>query len=128
MTILSKYSCVVPAPRASSGSGRCFLAEAAVGSYLDPHVGVLRAFRDRWLLPYEAGRMVVQFYYVHSPVWAAFLRQHEAARLIARGALTPVVYSIQYPFIPAGMVLMGIGFYTRKRWMPSLRGCFPVNG
>ena len=106
---------------ASSGSGRCFLAEAAFGSYLDPHVGVLRAFRDHWLLPYETGRMIVQFYYVHSPGWAAFLRQHEAARLIARGALTPVVYSIQYPFIPAGMVLMCIGFSTRKRWMYALQ-------
>jgi hypothetical protein len=107
-----------------SSGGRCFIAEAAYGSYLDPHVGDLRHFRDRFLLSHWAGRLLVGFYYVHSPDWAAFIRRHDTARTAARIILTPVVYSIRYPFLPAAVVLIGIGYGKRKRWMPAVRGFF----
>ncbi|MDA8125304.1 MAG: hypothetical protein M0009_08975 [Deltaproteobacteria bacterium] len=109
----------------SSGSGgRCFIAEAAWGTYLDAHVSALRSFRDRWLLPFGPGRTLVRFYYAHSPDWAAFIRKHKTARHLVRAVLTPVVYSVQYPLLPLGAVLIGIGFSKRKRWMPAVRGVF----
>jgi hypothetical protein len=105
-------------------SGRCFLAEAAYGSCFDPHVGDLRSFRDRYLLSNRPGRLLVSFYYVHSPDWAAFIRRHDTARTAARIILTPVVYSIRYPFLPVAVVFVGIGYNKRKRWMPAVSGLF----
>jgi YVTN family beta-propeller protein len=79
-----------------SGAGSCFIATAAYGSYLDPHVQVLREFRDRYLLTSSAGRKAVNYYYRFSPPAAAFIARHETARMAVRLLLTPVVYGIEY--------------------------------
>jgi hypothetical protein len=76
--------------------GGCFIATAAYGSPLDPHVKVLRSFRDRYLLTNDAGRAFVETYYRHSPQLAAYISRHETLRGAARLMLTPLVYGIEY--------------------------------
>ncbi|MBU0664205.1 MAG: hypothetical protein KJ990_06625 [Proteobacteria bacterium] len=68
----------------------CFIATAAYGSILDPHVQSLRLFRDRYLLTHEAGRMFVRFYYNYSPPIAAFIADQPVLRLLVRFSLLPV--------------------------------------
>ncbi len=87
---------VVPQSGGGSGGGGCFIATAAYGSSLDPHVEALRIFRDRYLLTSRAGRAFVAFYYRQAPPLAAFIARHETLRLLARWALTPLVYGIEW--------------------------------
>ena len=87
-----------------SSDDTCFIATAAFGSYLDPHVITLRNFRDRHLLTNPFGKWLVKFYYRHSPPIADYIRTRETLKVIVRSVLTLVVYSIKYP-IPTVIVL-----------------------
>jgi hypothetical protein len=73
------------------GGGGCFIATAAFGSYMEPHVVILREFRDRILLANPVGRNLVSFYYKVSPPIANFISQHEALKFLVRWSLLPVV-------------------------------------
>jgi hypothetical protein len=103
----------------SSGGGGCFIATAAFGSYLDPHVYALRQFRDRVLLKNYIGTAFVKFYYKHSPPVADYIRQHDRLRMITRWALTPLIFGVQYPRITLvliiAMVAAIIGCRRRRR-------------
>jgi hypothetical protein len=90
-----------------SGGG-CFIATAAYGSYLDPHVMVLREFRDKVLLKNKFGKMFVAFYYKNSPPIADRISKIEALRLATRLALTPVVYAMAYPGATAMLLLAAL--------------------
>lgn len=79
------------------GGGGCFIATAAWGSYLHPKVMLLRAFRDHHLLTNGPGRLFVKTYYAVSPPLADFIAHHESLRTIARWALTPLVWAVEYP-------------------------------
>ena len=83
----------------------CFIASAAYGSYLAPHVVNLRDFRDRYLSTNPFGTWFVEFYYQHSPPIADYIRERETLRAIVRSVLALVVYSIEYP-IAAVLVLL----------------------
>ena len=73
------------------GGGGCFIATAAYGSALEPHVAILRRFRDRYLEATPAGRALVNFYYRVSPGLAERIRGSESLRWLTRGILWPVV-------------------------------------
>lgn len=92
------------------GGGSCFIATAAYGSYLDPHVQLLRDFRDRRLMPHSLGRMFVNLYYRYSPPAAAFIARHDGLRMAARIALTPIVYMVKYPMTAALLFMVGLGW------------------
>jgi hypothetical protein len=75
----------------------CFIATAAYGSPIEPHVRVLREFRDRYLQRTAPGRAFIRFYYRHSPPVAAFIAEHAWLRSLVRMLLTPLVLAIAFP-------------------------------
>ncbi len=75
----------------------CFIATAAWGSWMDPHVVTLRRFRDEVLMPTSPGRALVAAYYRHSPPLAAAIEDSALLRGAARTLLTPLVLAVSYP-------------------------------
>jgi uncharacterized membrane protein YgcG len=73
------------------GGGGCFIATAAYGSLLEPHVKILRDFRDRFLITNTIGNYFVQLYYKYSPPLANFIAKHANLRALVRISLFPVV-------------------------------------
>ena len=73
------------------GGGGCFIATAAYGSLLEPHVKILRDFRDRFLISNSIGKAFVNFYYTCSPPLAEFIANHDSLRAMVRLSLLPVV-------------------------------------
>ncbi len=101
----------------SGGAGACFIATAAYGSPLHPHVASLRRFRDRHLLTHTAGRRFVDLYYRYSPPAADFIAERPALRAIARLALWPVVFAVEFPLRAAlSMFGLAVGLWSWLRW------------
>jgi len=104
---------------ASGGKNRdrCFIATAAYGSYMDPHVQTLREFRDKYLLTNYVGREFVDLYYTISPPIAQYIKEHEPVRIVVRYLLTPVVYGVKYPlpFTLSILSFVVVGFLIRRR-------------
>ena len=73
------------------GSSDCFIATAAYGSQTEPHVEVLRTFRDAYLMPSKWGQALVHTYYRYSPPIADFIAGHDALRAVVRWTLLPAV-------------------------------------
>jgi hypothetical protein len=69
----------------------CFIATAAYGSPIDPHVQILRDFRDNHLLTNRLGRRFVGLYFSYSPAIADYISKHESLRTIIRFSLLPVI-------------------------------------
>jgi hypothetical protein len=96
----------------------CFIATAAWGSWMDPHVQILRRFRDEVLLPYAPGRWLVAVYYRYSPPLAEWIGHHESLRAMTRAVLAPVVFAVQRPLLTAALLLTGLllPLNLRRRW------------
>lgn len=97
-----------PSSGGGGGGGGCFIATAAYGSYLDPHVMVLRHFRDNVLLQSELGTAFVKFYYKHSPPIADYIAKHEALRMLMRFTLTPLIFAVKYPLLLILLLILGV--------------------
>jgi uncharacterized repeat protein (TIGR01451 family) len=87
------------------GSG-CFIATAAYGSSLNPHVQALRQFRDRHLMSNAPGRRFVRSYYRYSPPIAAVIQRSAVLRSGTRWLLTPVVFAVEYPIQTTGIAFL----------------------
>jgi hypothetical protein len=88
------------------GGGGCFIATAAFGSSLSPHVQLLREFRDQILLNLKQGRWVVSLYERHSPPLARFIAQDEGLRALVRLMLWPLV-GLAWLFLKATVAMKG---------------------
>ena len=73
------------------GGGGCFIATAAYGSLMAPHVKILRDFRDRFMIGNPAGQVLVHLYYSYSPPLADFIAKYDSMRAVVRVSLLPVV-------------------------------------
>ncbi len=92
----------------AAGSDDCFIATAAYGSPLEPHVASLRAFRDRHLLTNAAGRWLVARYYEYSPPLAEIIREREGLRAVVRALLAPVVFAVERPAAALAILIAAI--------------------
>ena len=99
----------------AAGGPYCFIATAAYGSPLDPHLDTLRNFRDRYLLTNAPGRAFVSFYYRHSPLLADYIAERDWLRAIVRALLTPLVYALEYPWMALLVVLLTIALLLGRR-------------
>ena len=104
---VSKKCSSIGADEGWGGAGAgCFIATAAFGSPLEPHVLALRQFRDRYLQRTEPGRAFIRFYYRHSPPLAAAIAQHALLRFLVRMLLTPLVLAIAFPLQTATLLAL----------------------
>lgn len=87
----------------------CFIATAAYGSPLHPHVQVLRDFRDKCLMPYKPGRILVKLYYRLSPPIAKIISKHTVFRTAVRISIYPLV-GFSYLMIRFGAVSTSVLF------------------
>jgi hypothetical protein len=124
-TVLQNYRGV--SPWCESGwkvSGSCFIATAAYGSPLEPHVQALRDFRDRHLRRSALGRAFIRLYETYSPPLAAVIARHSSLRLAARAALTPLVLAVEYPRRALGfaaLVAFAGAFSLRRRRVVAMQ-------
>jgi hypothetical protein len=73
----------------------CFIATAAYGSALEPHVARLRELRDRLRPASALFAAAADLYYRSGPAAAAVLRRSDTARALARELLGPVAAAAQ---------------------------------
>ena len=99
------------------GGGGCFIATAAYGSLLEPHVRILCKFRDRYLLTNGPGKTFVMYYYKYSPPAAGFISKHGGLRAVVCVFLLPLV-GLSWMILKIGtgstmllLLLIGIGLF-----------------
>ncbi|MBA7625615.1 hypothetical protein ES703_33047 [subsurface metagenome] len=122
-SITASFSEITP-PKPKKGG--CFIAAAAYGSPIHPHLDILRDFRDTYLTSSKIGRKFLGLYYKYSPYIAELIAKHKVLKIAVRINLLPLVvfsYSMLH-FGPTLTVFMlafvfalpifFIWFYRRK--------------
>jgi len=97
------------------GNPACFIATAAWGSALHPHVDSLQRFRDRFLLTHAPGRAFVALYYRYSPPLADYIAARPAARTATRTLLWPLVFVVEHPASLLWLAAGGLWLLRRRR-------------
>lgn len=87
---INAYNAVQSADDGGDGGG-CLIATAAFGSAMEPHVTILRKFRDKFLMTNRLGNAFIKMYYTYSPDLADFIVTHDRLRAMVRLSLIPVV-------------------------------------
>ena len=87
----------------------CFIATAAYGSPLHPHLDILRDFRDKYLMPSSSGRKFVSLYYKYSPFAANLIAKHKVLKIVVRIYLVPLV-AFSFSMLHFGPIIIGIMF------------------
>ena len=114
---------IAPTTSDSGGSSSgCFIATAAYGSYLDPHVKILRNFRDDVLLKSRPGTAFVKFYYKNSPPIADYIAQHESLRTVFRLLLTPIILFVKLGWITPGAFFLALGIRLYRSYRINIVG------
>jgi prepilin-type N-terminal cleavage/methylation domain-containing protein len=115
----------------------CFVATAAYGNPAHPMVQILRDFRDRYLLSFQAGRWFVKQYYLHGPAAADLIRNRPIAMWAVRCLLAPfvaLVFCFMYaplaiPFILiVSLIATGAVFSAFRGGLPFHTGVFRERG
>ena len=69
----------------------CFIATASYGSPVGQHIGILRKFRDRFLLDNAIGKTFLSLYNTYSPPMADFVAKHDNLREMVGLSLLPII-------------------------------------
>jgi hypothetical protein len=72
-------------------SSPCCSVTAAYGTPMAKEIGILREFRDEYLLASPLGKTLVDLYYSVSPPIAGFMTAHPCLKPIVRAGLVPAV-------------------------------------
>jgi hypothetical protein len=83
------------------GGGGCFIATAAYGSLLEPHVRILCKFRDCYLLTNGPGKTFVKYYYEYLPPAAEFISKHACLMAVVCVGLLSLV-GLSWVFLKIG--------------------------
>ncbi|MBA7693002.1 hypothetical protein ES703_101577 [subsurface metagenome] len=107
----------------SGGGTGCFIATAAYGSPAHPYIGVLRDFRDRYLMTNGLGREFVEMYYKYSPFFAEIIAKHKVLKIAAQINLMPlVILSVSMVhFGPANTAAILLLIFMAPIFLVSLR-------
>jgi hypothetical protein len=74
-----------------STSSPCCTATAAFGTPMAREIGILRLFRDEYLVTNPLGRILADFYYGLSPPIAEFMTENPGLKPVVRAGLAPAV-------------------------------------
>jgi len=87
-------------------SSPCCTATAAYGTPMAQEIGILRQFRDEYLLANPVGSTLVDIYYRVSPPIAEFITEHPDLKPVVRAGLAPAVAmsTIAVNTAPAGKI------------------------
>ena len=112
----TSFTATSPVP----GKGGCFIATAAFGSPMAGQVGILRQFRDRFLLTNHPGQKFVAWYYRNSPAAASYIKDKPLAKVASQAALYPLIgfsfllISGYLPFVIVGLLLVSVLFFLLR--------------
>jgi hypothetical protein len=85
----------IPGGSGSSDKTGCFLAISTCGPDRSRVLRILRAVRDRYLVPHPFGHKLVELYYRYSPPLANYIKDKERMKGLVRFCLRPVVIILE---------------------------------